>query len=427
MIGHLQESGHTLTTDRSEADVIIVNTCSFIEGSKRESIDTVLEAAELKKSGQCKRLIVTGCLAERYPELINTELPEVDAILGTNQLVQISEAVAEKTVAPPASFGRSDADLFLYDHDTPRTLITPRYSAYMKISEGCDHSCAFCIIPKLRGPLRSRTVASLRREAERLVEGGVGEITLVSQDSTSFGADQGLVDGLSHLLEELAQVEGLTWLRFLYAYPNMVSDRLLRVVAENEKICNYIDLPLQHASAGILKSMQRGSGRIGLSRLIRKIRRTIRDVTIRSTLMVGFPGETEEDFQQLKEFVQEMEFDRLGVFAYSDEEDTAAYELEGKVPSSTARRRRRELMKIQEKIVIQKHRRLLGRELPILIEGPAEESELLLQGRLQSQAPEIDGICYINDSEVGPVEAGDFRTVRITGELTHDLLATVVA
>jgi len=426
MIGHLQKDGHTLTADRSGAEVIIVNTCSFIDGSKRESIETVLDAAELKKTGRCKRLIVTGCLAERYPDLITEELPEVDAIVGTNQLVKISQAVANGKVAPPSSFGRSDADHFLYDHNTPRTLITPRYSAYMKISEGCDHTCAFCIIPKLRGPFRSRTIASLRAEAESLVGRGAREITLVSQDSTSFGMDQGIKDGLARLLEELTLVEGIRWLRFLYAYPNMVSDRLLRVVAENEKICNYLDLPLQHAGARILKSMRRGSGRAGLGRLVRKVRHVIPNITLRSTLIVGFPDEGEEDFQELKDFVTEVEFDRLGVFTYSDEEDTTAYDLPNKVPASTAKRRRRELMKLQERIVKRKNRRLVGREFPILIEGLAEESDLLLQGRLQSQAPEIDGICYINDSEVGPLEPGEFRTVRITREMKHDLLGTVV-
>ncbi len=426
MLGLLQKAGHTITTDKTEADVIVVNTCSFIEGSKRESIETILEMAELKKIGSCKRLIVTGCLAERYPREIQSDLVEVDSILGTNQLAEITRAVAGEKVLPPTSFGRSDADLYLYDHNTPRLRATPRYSAYMKIAEGCDHTCAFCIIPKIRGTFRSRGIPSLVQEALDLVNEGVREITLVSQDTTSFGLDLGLTDGLPRLLEALAGVEGLRWIRFLYVYPTMVSDRLLDLIAGHANICKYVDMPLQHASASILKAMRRGGNRETLTKLVERIRDGIPGVTFRTTMIVGFPGETEEDFQELKSFCREMQFDRLGIFTYSDEENTVAFELRPKVPARTAERRRRELMEQQARISARKNERLIGQELPILIEGSSQESELLLQGRLESQAPEIDGICLINDSEVGEVQRGEFRTVRVTQALQHDLLGTIV-
>ncbi len=425
MLGLLQKEGHTITTDRSEADVLVVNTCSFIDGSKRESIETILEAAQLKQTGACKRLVVTGCLAERYPKQIQSDLVEVDAILGTNQIEQITRAVAGDPVLPPSSFGRSDADLYLYDHNTPRSLATPSYTAYLKIAEGCDHTCAFCIIPKIRGAFRSRTVPSLVEEARRLAGQGVREITLVSQDTTSYGLDLGLQDGLAELLAALDRVEGIRWIRFLYVYPNLVSPRLMHVVASSEKICKYIDMPLQHASAEVLKAMRRGGNRASLSRVVETIRGGIPGVTFRTTMIVGFPGERDSDFDELQDFCREMEFDRLGVFAYSDEEDTGAFTLSDKVPGAVAERRRRSLMAQQAKIAARKNRELVGREFPILIEGPSEESELLLQGRLESQAPEIDGVCLINDSEPGPLAAGEFRTVRITKALEHDLLGTV--
>ncbi len=426
MLGLLQKEGHTITADKSEADVIVVNTCSFIEGSKRESIDTILEAAELKKTGACKRLVVTGCLAERYPGDITKDLVEVDAILGTNQIEQITRAVAGRTVQPPNSFGRSDADLYLYDHNTPRTLATPTYSAYVKIAEGCDHTCAFCVIPKIRGTFRSRSIFSIVQEARNLAAQGVREITLVSQDTTSFGVDVGVEDGLAHLLEALDKIENLRWIRFLYVYPNMVSDRLLGIVSSSEKICKYIDMPLQHASTSVLRAMRRGGNRSSLTRMIEHIRKGIPSVTFRTTMIVGFPGETEADFRELVGFCEDMEFDRLGVFVYSNEEDTAAYDMTRQVPLRTAERRRRILMERQAKIAAKKNRAMIGRELPVLIQGLSDESDLLLQGRLESQAPEIDGVCLINDSAAGEVRSGEFRVIRITRALGHDLLGTIV-
>jgi len=426
MAGLLQKEGHVLTTDRSEAEIIVVNTCSFIRDSKQESIDTILEAAGLKRSGALKRLIVTGCLAERYPREIKSELPEVDAILGTNQVLDITRAAAGEAVSPPATFGRSDADLYLYDENTPRTIATPAYTAYIKIAEGCDHTCAFCIIPAIRGPFRSRTIPSLVQEARNLAASGVKEITLVSQDTTSYGVDLGIQDGLAHLLEALDGVPGFQWIRFLYVYPNMVSERLTKIVSASGRICKYIDMPLQHVSAHILRAMRRGGNRTSLSRMIDRIRRAIPGVTLRTTMIVGYPGETDRDFEELKTFCRDMEFDRLGVFCYSDEEGTAAFNSRRKVPATTAENRRRELMRQQAAISRRKNRQLVGKEMAILVEGPSDQSELLLQGRLESQAPEIDGVCLINDSEVGPPAPGEFRTVRITRALEHDLLGTII-
>jgi len=426
MLGMLRKEGHTITTDRAAAEVMIVNTCSFIEGSKRESIDTILEAAELKKTGNCRQLIVTGCLAERYPAEIRRDLVEVDAILGTNQLAEIVRAVDGESVASPTSFGRGDADLYLYDDSTPRTLVTPPHAAYVKISEGCDHTCAFCIIPKIRGRFRSRPIHSLVREARSLVDQGVKEITLVSQDTTSFGSDLGLKDGLADLLESLAGVRGLAWLRFLYVYPELVSDRLLGVMSQHSNICRYIDMPLQHASARILRDMRRGGNRASLSRMIDRIRAGIPGVTFRTTMIVGFPGETDEEYRELEDFCRQMEFERLGVFTYSDEENTPAFELEEKVPPARAESRRKQLMAQQARIVRRKHRALVGSEMTVLIEGPSTQSDLLLEGRTESQAPEIDGVTLINDSEIGPVNPGEFHTVRITRALEHDLMGTLV-
>jgi ribosomal protein S12 methylthiotransferase len=426
MIGLLQAKGHVLTVDPKDADILIVNTCSFIDEAKKESIETILAGAQLKSSGNCRKLIVTGCLSERYPNEIRSDLTEVDAVLGTNQIEEIVRAVEGGPVDLPSSYGRRDADLYLYNHDTPRTLIGPRYAAYMKVSEGCDHRCAFCVIPKIRGPFRSRTIPSLVQESTQLAAQGVKEITLISQDTTSYGRDLGIPDGLAQLLEALDAVPGIRWIRFLYVSPNLVSDRLIEVLNSSDKICRYIDMPLQHASAGVLRSMRRGGNRAGLTRMIERIRNKIPGVTIRTTMIVGFPGESREDFQELKNFCREMEFDRLGVFAYSDEEDTPAYALQPKVAHRTATQRRRILMEQQSVIANRKNRSLIGKEFTVLVEGPSEESELLLQGRLESQAPEIDGVCLINDSDVGEVRGGEFHAIRITQALEHDLLGKIV-
>jgi ribosomal protein S12 methylthiotransferase len=426
MIGLLQTQGHVLTADPADAEILVVNTCSFIADSKKESIETIIAAAQLKNSGSCKKLIVTGCLAERYPKEIRSDLVEVDAILGTNQIEEIVRAVSGEQVAPPNSYGRGDVDLYLYNDTTPRTLIGPQYTAYLKISEGCDHTCSFCIIPKIRGRLRSRSIQSIVKEAGRLASQGVKEITLISQDTTSYGTDLGIQDGLANLLQALDGIDGLRWIRFLYVYPELVSGKLIDVINSSDNICRYVDMPLQHASAAILKSMRRGGNRPSLTRMIERIRNGIPGVTFRTTMIVGFPGETRQDFIELRDFCRDMEFDRLGVFTYSDEEDTIARALKPKVPARTAERRRRALMEQQAAIASRKNRALVGKEFPILIEGPSQESEFLVQGRLESQAPEIDGICLVNDSDVGELQSGEFRTVRITRVLEHDLLGKIV-
>jgi ribosomal protein S12 methylthiotransferase len=426
MLGLIKKEGHILTANTEEAEVIIVNTCSFIEDSKQESIDAILGAARLKSNGSCKKLIVTGCLAERYPQEIQSDLVEVDAILGANQILQIARAIDGENIPPPNSSSLANTGLFLYDHTMPRELITPWYSAYIKIAEGCDRTCSFCIIPKIRGPYRSRTIDSIVQEAQQLAAKGVREITLVSQDTTGYGSDLGLQDGLAQLLEALDRVKDLVWIRFLYLYPAMVSERLLEIVASSQRICKYIDMPLQHVSTGVLKSMRRGGDRTSLTRIVEHIRRRIPGVTFRTTMIVGYPGETQKDFEELKSFCKEMEFDRLGVFAYSDEENTPAYDCAPKVPAAVAKHRHRVLMTQQTRIAARKNRSLIGKELPVLIEGPSQESDLLLQGRLESQAPDIDGVCLINDSSVGELQSGEFRTIRITRAIQHDLLGTVV-
>jgi ribosomal protein S12 methylthiotransferase len=426
MIGLLEKQGHTITADPGEAEILVVNTCSFIEASKKESIDTILEAARLKEAGSCRRLVVAGCLAERYPKEILSDMAEVDAVVGVNQIEEIVRVVSGDPVDPPDTYARGDADLYLYDHKTPRTLIGPKYSAYMKLSEGCDHTCAFCVIPKIRGRYRSRTLPSLVREAGSLASRGVKELILISQDTTSYGMDLGMQDGLASLLEALAKIDRLHWIRVLYVYPNLFSDRLIDVMNSSPKICKYVDMPLQHASAKVLKAMKRGGSRRSLTRLVAHIRKRIPGVTFRTTMIVGHPGETKSDFLELKDFCREMEFDRLGVFAYSDEEDTAAYSLHPKVPSRTAEYRRRVLMTQQNAIAARKNRALVGQELPVLVEGLSQESSLLLEGRLESQAPEIDGICLINDSGIGNVSSGHFFIMKVTRALGHDLLGRIV-
>ncbi len=426
MIGLLEKKGHTITADPKEAEILVVNTCSFIEASRKESIETILEAANLKETGTCRKLIVAGCLAERYANEIRSDMPEVDAIIGVNQIEEIVRVVSGEPIDPPDSYGRSGADLYLYDHTTPRALIGPRYSAYMKISEGCDHTCAFCVIPKIRGRYRSRTIPSLVQEATRLAAQGVKEIIMISQDTTSYGTDLGMQDGLASLLEALSGIKRLRWIRVLYVYPNLFSDRLIDAINSSEKICKYVDMPLQHASERILKAMKRGGNRKSLTRLINHIREKIPGVTFRTTMIVGFPGETKADFIELKDFCREMEFDRLGVFTYSDEEDTIACGIHPKIPARTAEHRRRIIMEQQRAASARKNRLLTGQKLPILIEGLSQESDLLLQGRLESQAPEIDGICLINDSEIENVKSGNFYTAEITRALEHDLLGRIV-
>ncbi len=417
MMGQLATQGHELTPDPAAADVIVVNTCSFIDPAKQESVDTILEMAEYKKTGRAQRLIVAGCLVERYRSEIRKNLPEVDAVIGTNELETITD-LCEGVEAPSDPF-----EPYLYHDATPRVRATPRHFAYIKIAEGCDHPCAFCVIPQYRGAFRSRRFESVVAEATRLLESGVREINLIGQDTTCYGEDLGLKDGLALLLERLAGIEtgNPKWVRFLYSYPNRVTQRLLDTIAAHEALVKYIDMPLQHSSAAVLKRMKRGGNGDIFLKLIERIRRTIPGVAIRTSMIAGFPGETEADFEELCAFVQAANFDRLGVFSYSDEDTSASYAFDGKVDAQTIYRRKRRLLAVQRKISRARNRALVGREVDVLVEGPSAESELVWQARMATQAPEIDGVCYIEDPGERPLRAGEFRRMRITKAHDYDV------
>jgi ribosomal protein S12 methylthiotransferase len=422
MMGHLIASGHELTPDPSDAEVIVVNTCSFIDPAKQESVDTILEMAEYKKTGRAKRLIVAGCLVERYRDEIQKNIPEVDAVLGTNEIESIT-ALCEGTEPEVRAH-----EPYLYHDLTARVLATPRHSAYIKIAEGCDHPCSFCVIPQFRGKFRSRRFESVVNEASRLFAMGVREINLIGQDTTCYGEDLGLKNGLVHLLARLAQIptELPRWIRFLYAYPNKITQQLLDTIAAHDTLVKYIDMPLQHASARILKRMKRGANGDIFLKLIERIRTTIPGVAIRTSMIVGFPGETDRDFEELCQFVQAAQFDRLGVFSYSDEETSQSFHLDGKVDQRTIYHRKRKLMALQRRISLAKNKRLIGTEFPVLIEGPSKETELLWEARLPTQAPEIDGVCFINDFGPAPAKPGEMRRLRITGAYAYDLVGELI-
>ena len=422
MMGQLSARGHELTPRPEEADVIVVNTCSFIDPAKQESVDAILEMARYKKTGRAEKLIVAGCLVERYRGEIRKNIPEVDAVIGTNELDSIA-AVCEGAPLPA-----NPLQAYLYHDGTPRVLSTPRHYAYVKVAEGCDHPCSFCVIPQFRGRFRSRRFESVVAEAGALLARGVREINLIGQDTTCYGEDLGLKDGLAHLLARLAQIEtpGGKWIRFLYAYPNRISQRLLETIAAHPALVKYIDMPLQHASARVLKRMKRGGSGAIFLRLIERIRRTIPEVAIRTSMIVGFPGETQEDFEELCRFVQAAEFDHLGVFAYSDEDASASFHLDGKVDGRAIYNRRRRLMSIQRRISRARNRRRRGGEFPVLVEGPSRDSDLVWECRLPGQAPEIDGVCYISDPGEPPPQPGEFRRMRITGAHDYDLVGALV-
>jgi ribosomal protein S12 methylthiotransferase len=422
MMGQLVAKGHELTPHPDQADVLVVNTCSFIDPAKKESVDTILEMAEYKKVGRAKKLIVAGCLVERYRGDIRKELPEVDAIIGTNELDGIVAAC--EGLEPDAD----PLQPYLYHDLTPRVLSTPRHFAYIKIAEGCDHPCTFCVIPQYRGAFRSRRFESVISEAERLFAHGVREINLIGQDTTCYGEDLGITDGLAHLLARLAQIETPRekWVRFLYAYPNKVTQKLLDTLAEHRALVPYIDMPLQHASAAVLKRMKRGASGDIFLRLIERIRRTIPGVAIRTSFIVGFPGETSQDFEELCQFVQAAEFDNLGVFTYSDEDTSASYALDSKVDGRAVHNRKRHLMALQRKISRARNRALIGAEIPVLISGLSEETDLLWEGRTPTQAPEIDGVTLINDVEGPPPQPGEIRRLRITEAQDYDVIGTLL-
>lgn len=423
MMGYLRERGHELTSDPGEADVIVVNTCSFIHPAQQESVDTILEMAEYKRTGRLKRLVVAGCLVERFGGEIQRELPEVDAIIGVNEIERIVEACEGR------SWDGRPAQPYLYSEASPRVLATPSHYAYVKIAEGCDHTCSFCIIPKIRGPFRSRTPESIQREVAALFARGIQEINLVGQDTTSYGEDLGLRDGLAYLLERLARLPGAEgrWIRFLYAYPNRITQRLLEVIAEYDPLVKYIDLPLQHASRRVLKRMRRGGSAEGYLRLIERIRKTIPGVAIRTTMIVGFPGETQQDFDELCQFVEAAEFDWLGVFGYCDEETAASYRLDGKVDGRTIYHRKRRLMAIQRKITRRRLRALRGKEFVALLEALETPDGSVWRARLPIQAPEIDGVCYVTDPEARTLRAGERVCVRIVNSGDYDVVGEVVA
>ena len=487
MMGLLDRAGARLTTRPEEAEILVVNTCSFIDAAKQESVDTILEMARHKTSGTARKLIVAGCLVERYRDEIRSNIPEVDAVVGTGELDAILAAAG---IAPPVApetpqlfnilksdtqqsgtgekragkealsgthvaahgvdgpksraegdlreqqgrFDRSDwqgaahlLPTYLYDETTPRLLTTPRASAYIKIAEGCDHPCTFCVIPNLRGKFRSRRFESVVAEARQLVLAGVREITLIGQDTTCYGEDLGLKDGLAHLLDALAQIEGLRWLRFLYAYPNRITSRLLDTMARHDNICKYLDVPLQHASPAVLKRMKRGAGAEIFLRTIEKVRAAVPGIALRTTFIVGFPGESLRDFELLEEFVGEARFDWLGVFPYSDEDGSGAHLLDGKLPKRTIETRRRRLMKTQQAISRAQKQQWVGRELLLLAEGESDETPLLWEGRSQFHAPEIDGKLYINDfGELNTLESGQFYRARITEAHDYDVVAAIV-
>ncbi len=420
MLGRLQRAGYSLVADAKQADVVVVNTCAFIDRAKQESVDAILEMAREKESGRARRLVVTGCLAQRYDAELRRAIPEIDATLGTGQVEQIVQAVGGRATsldeAPPGP------PTWVYDHRQPRVLSTPPWLAYLKISEGCDYTCSFCIIPTLRGRHRSRGVEDVVAEARELAARGVREIVLVAQDSTRYGLDHGVRDGLAYLLRRLGRVDGIRWIRVMYAYPATLSDPILDAIASEDKVVKYLDIPLQHASDAVLRRMKRPAGRGNLLGMIERIRARVPGVAIRSSFIVGFPGETEAEFDELLAFVSAAELDNVGVFTYSDEEGTASYGLPERVGARVKQSRRRRLMARQKAISRRRNRRLVGQAVEVLVEGTHPDSDLLLRGRLASQAPEIDGQVILND---GSAEPGEFVTCRVSEAHEYDLVAAI--
>ena len=423
MMGLLEARGHQLTREPEEAEALVVNTCSFIEPAKQESIDTILETAEYKKSGRAKRLVVAGCLVERYRDELQAQIPEIDAVLGTNEI----ETIVSRCEGWDPPGGPAPPGGYLYHDLTPRRLSTPRHFAYVKINEGCDHPCSFCIIPQLRGSFRSRRFESVVSEARRLFGQGVREINLIGQDTTAYGEDLGIRHGLPTLLERLAGLEEAGWIRLLYAYPNRVTSRLLETIARHAALCPYLDIPLQHASARVLKRMRRGANGEIFLKMIERIRRTVPGASIRSSFIVGFPGETEDDFDELCQFLEAAEFDHVGCFRYSDDENSASHALDGKVSRRTSHNRQRRLMALQRRISRRRKRELVGREMEVLVAGPSEETELLWEGRLQTQAEQIDGKTFLTRfPESSQPAPGDIGVAKITRSADFDLFAEVV-
>src|SRR5436190_16705779 len=451
MLGLAERDGHKLTADASDAEVIVVNTCAFIDKAKQESVDAILEMAQHKKGGACRRLIVTGCLAERYREELKREIPEIDAVLGTGEVPDIVDAIHGNKRAPVAAVAplvfhgpartaparpthSTHPDLpdpprptYIYDADTPRQLATPGHYAYLKIAEGCDYKCAFCIIPTLRGQYRSRRAESVVREAEALAARGVRELLLISQDTTFYGVDRGERGALARLLRDLNAIDGLVWIRLLYLYPTTIDEATLAAMADCDKVCKYIDLPLQHASNAVLKRMKRPGTRQSYDTLLGHIRRRVPGVALRTTFIVGFPGEIDQDVDQLCSFVEDHGFDHVGVFTYSHEEGTSAFGLNDDVPAKLKKARRSRVMGLQKRLVTGRQRARVGERARIVVDGPSSDHELVLKGRLSSQAPDIDASVFLTDCDPSSFRPGDFADVAIVGSRGYDLLARPLA
>ncbi|HXX18367.1 MAG TPA: 30S ribosomal protein S12 methylthiotransferase RimO [Candidatus Acidoferrum sp.] len=428
MMGTLARAGYEITPRADEADVIVVNTCSFIAPAQQESVQAILEMAEYKKFGRAQKLIVAGCLVERYRNEIREQIPEVDAVIGTGEVEKILEVCEGGTQADP---GAAELPTYLYHDLTPRVLSTPRHTAYIKINEGCDHPCTFCVIPQLRGRFRSRRFESVVREAENLAAAGVREVNLIGQDTTYYGEDLGLRDGLPTLLARLAQIEDLHWIRFLYCYPNRITPKLLDTIAEHRRLVKYLDIPLQHASRSVLARMKRGSNADAFLKTLEKIRRAIPGVSLRTSFIVGFPGETEKDFRELCDFVRAAEFDWMGVFAYSDEDAAKSFALKGKLDEKTISRRKNALMSLQKSISRRKLRRRIGERVQVMLEGLSKDTDLVWEARLEGMAPEIDGKVYVTEFE-GLTDAeklpapGTLATLEVTDAKDYDLIGRVV-
>ena len=422
MLGYLAREGFEVTTDEHEADIIIVNTCSFIKEAKQESIDTILDLADRKEDGRCRLLVVTGCLPQRYQEELARELPEVDIFVGTGDYPRIAEIIAEKQTTEGQLRYTGDPN-FLYDTELPRLKSSPHYTAYLKIAEGCSNCCSYCVIPSLRGSFRSRPIEMLMQEAESLVAGGVRELNLIAQDITGYGKDLGTGASLEYLIRKLARLDGLKWIRLLYAYPDGITDDLIQLIKTEPKVCKYLDIPLQHISDLILKKMNRRSNEAMIRGLIGKLREEVPDIALRTSLIVGFPGETEEDFKHLLHFVEEAQFDRLGVFCYSREEGTPAASMEDQISERTKRERYKKLMRVQARLSFKRNRRLINSIEQVLIEGLSDETDLLLKGRSSRQAPDIDGQVYVT---AGEAKVGDIVDLRITDSSDYDLIGEIV-
>jgi len=416
VLGSLTDKGYSVTSNEGDADVIIVNTCGFIDKAKEESIDAILEMAEYKRKGNCQKLVVMGCLSQRYKDELLKEIPEIDYLVGAGDFKSVAEMIESKNGIKKSKVREP---VFDFNENTPRILTTPRYTAYVKIAEGCSNRCSFCIIPKIRGPFKSRNVDSIVREAEMLSDKGVKEINLISQDTTMFGTDIGLKNGLSVLLKKLVKIDGIRWIRLLYCYPTFLNDELIEIMKNEEKICKYIDLPLQHSHDDILKAMMRQEREGEIRDLIFRIRDAIPDIAIRTAFIVGFPGETERHFEHLLSFVKEMKFEHLGVFTYSPEEGTKAAEIPNHVLEDVKNKRKDTIMEIQKRLSLEKNKRFIGTTKDVLVEETTGSDEFLISGRMQTQAPEIDGVVYIEKSEV---RAGDILPVKITKAMEYDLV-----